>query len=94
MHSSVVINLGGIFWSSLADRPVSPENDNTYTSDFLYLLVKSAQIYLLFTLLIHWHIYYISFGPKVTMIWSYERSTQFIWQHFTQKTADRQGGLS
>ena len=28
------------------------------TSDFLYLLVKSAQIYLLFTLLIHWHIYH------------------------------------
>ena len=93
MHSSVVINLGGIFgpvW--LTDQCL--QKMTIPTSDFLYLLVKSAQIYLLFTLLIHWHIYYISFGPKVTMIWSYERSTQFIWQHFTQKTADRQGGLS
>ena len=40
MHSSVVINLGGIFWSSLADRPVSPENDNTY----LWFLVFTGQI--------------------------------------------------
>lgn len=67
MHSSVVINLGGIFgpvW--LTDQCL--QKMTPPTSDFLYLLVKSAQIYLLFTLLIHWHIYHSAqklrwFGP-------------------------------